>query len=777
MRHLPSSQTKGLFYQDSENHMLIRRIQCVPEGHGCQRCSERKLDCPGLTKAKRTKPRSPVLIGPSPSSTATTSSVTGTPLEAPSSASSELPAPETVFDLQPGYQWRNIWGAVTPEWTQSFPSDRYGSHWMFVPEAISETSTREPYAPDTKSEDSDVLDELQGLEIGLDFLDESEDEDETIYEEEETVGDDDDEKTILPDEEELALVELALKHLRDRASVAEMRKPILISYLKILRPNGSGNVECPFCQWSFNREQLNLESIRSHFRCCGDWAAATPLCSLDYSEQQHEIELREVMDKLQRLWSKRKPLPYRALPCLVCQTLCLADTFDGMNWHDEDNTTDMLDVGVYLACHKREIERLFAKAQARQQEWNSMDNDAREMEKARCSWVLECERSTYRRWPEMPQFNVLRDLNRVFSSRYRQFCQLAAESLSADLTSFIHELREKCPKPKDLRRLGTRIFKQVIQGTSPTTLLETFAFISLSQAMATVMHRRDIHINLDPGTVDYLSWRTCIEDEASRGLYDEILIVWFHPQWKDELHSGESNQSPLSAQEAMKRLVLQLMKAKQTNGAFKFSAFLNLDPFTPKQAHQASTCALQSLWDDDCEPSSSPAHTHPDKEAKDDPGGSGTEALINTAIFIGVWVFMIYISALGVALLYLGNPEQRCYLITGDGEEHVASARNVVLAAEKMKGRILDRLRHHLSLTALDGIVRAVEEVLDGGYVWSVSDLHICLEQAVQNHVEEPGLRSLLYTEIRHLCKEALNWVEPICERHRGGCMFVPVAL
>ncbi|UPK95386.1 hypothetical protein LCI18_006321 [Fusarium solani-melongenae] len=733
MRHLPSSQTKGLFYQDSENHMLIRRIQqCVPEGHGCQRCSERKLDCPGLTKAKRTKPRSPVLTGPSLSSTATTSSVAGTPLEAPSSAPSKLPAPETAFDLQPGYQWRNIWGAVNPEWAQTFPSDRYGSHWMFVPEAISETSTSEQYAPDTESEESDVLDELQGLEIGLDFLDESEDEDETIDEEEETVGDNDDEKAVFRDLEELALAELVLKHLQARESVAEMREPILISYLKMLRPNGSGNVECPFCQWSFNREQLNLDSIRSHFRCCGDWAAATSLCSLDYSEQQHETELREVMDKLQRLWSKRKPPHLVELLQLIYRTPRLLNTFDGMNWHDDDNTTGRLDVSVYLACHKREIERLLAKAQARQQEWNSMDNDAREMEKARCSWVLECERSIFRRWPEMPQFNVLRDLNRIF---------------------------------------------QVIQGTSPTTLLEIFAFISLSQSMATVMRRRDIHINLDPGTVDYLSWRTCIEDEASRGLYDEILIVWFHPQWKDELHSGESNQSPLSAQEAMKRLVIELMKAQQTNGAFKFSAFLMLDPFPQQQAHQESTCALPSLRDDDCDPPSSPANTHPDKEAKDDPGGSGTEALINTVIFIGVWLFMIYVSALGVALLFLSNPEQRCYLITGDGEEHVASTRNVVLVAEKMKDRILDRLRHHLSITTLDGIFKAVKEVLDGGYVWSVSDLHVCLEQAVQNHVEEPGLRSLLYTEIRHLCKEALNWVEPICERHRGGCMFVPVAL
>jgi hypothetical protein len=88
----------------------------------------------------------------------------------------------------------------------------------------------------------------------------------------------------------------------------------------------------------------------------------------------------------------------------------------------------------------------------------------------------------------------------------------------------------------------------------------------------------------------------------------------------------------------MKKLVLQLMQAKQTNGAFKFSAFLRPDPFPQKQAHQESTC---TLLDDNCEPSGSPADTHPNKEENDDPGGSGTEALIDTAIFAGVWLFMI----------------------------------------------------------------------------------------------------------------------------------------
>ncbi|RSL72943.1 hypothetical protein CEP53_000943 [Fusarium sp. AF-6] len=708
-----------------------------------------------------------MLADPSPSSTAITPPVAGTPLEPPPSASNELSVPGTAFYLQPGYQWRNIWGAVTPEWTQCFPSDRHRSPWMFIPEVISETSACQPYTLETESEESDALDELQGLEIGLGFLDESEDEDESIDDEESS---DDDEKATSPADDEWVTSRrriLDIISLGQRDWAETMAKLVLMCYLKIIRLKGPDNLECPCCQWNFNSE-FDVYDICTHFRCCGDLMAAIRLSCLINNTEQHPDTMTQflidnlqsfkwVTDNLQLFIKSQKMIensqeelpdwdellqtavhdlalsvvtaPARAAvtPSTICDALldALKERFQR-----DENTRHILDVGVHLARHKREIEQLFAKAQARQQEWDSMDDGAREMEKARINWVLECESSIYGRLPKVPQFNVLRDLNMVVRSRYQQFCQPAAGSPSPALTSFILELQERCPKPKDLRRLGTRIFKQVIQGTSPTTLLEIFAFISLSQAMTTVMRRRDVQMDLDPRTIDYLSWRTCIEDEASRGLYDEILIAWFYPQWKDELHSGESNQSPLLVQEAMKRLVLQLMNAKQTNGAFRFSAFLRLGPFPPKQTPQGSICTSR---DDDCEPPGSPIDTSPDEEEKNDLGRSGTEELVNTVIFIGVWLFMIYIAALGVALLYLGNPEQRCHLIARDGEEHVASAHNVVLTAEKMKDKILDRLRQHPSITALDGIVKAVEEVLDGGYIWSVSDLHIYLEKAVQS--------------------------------------------
>lgn len=90
------------------------------------------------------------------------------------------------------------------------------------------------------------------------------------------------------------------------------------------------------------------------------------------------------------------------------------------------------------------------------------------------------------------------------------------------------------------------------------------------------------------------------------------------------------------------------------------------------------------------------------------------------------------IAALGVALLYLSNPRERCYILSANREEHVASVYDVVLVAEKLKDMILDRLHQDPSISALDDIVMAAEEALSSGYIWSVSDFHLHLEQAVQ---------------------------------------------
>lgn len=339
-----------------------------------------------------------------------------------------------------------------------------------------------------------------------------------------------------------------------------------IRYLTYLTPTKSGSVECPSCHWSFDSE-LQLDDISSHFQACD-------LEKLDMTGEVAQNEPQEAVDRLRRrclaIQARREQLRIATqarLPSVdgfldqmrpFCdgRLACIGPgcrydqpfdaSWDHLKSHYEDchahrllqdeDIRDLLDVDSHLSCYKDDIEKLFARAQACREEWASMGHFARFIRNERCTQSLKCDNSVYRRLLEMPQFGVLKDVDKVFRSRYRKFRRLAAKSSLPGLPSFTKELGRKYPNPKDLRRLGTGTFKQVLRGSSPSTLLEIFAFISLSQAMATVMGRRGVRVDLDPGTIDYLAWRDCIKDDLDRSQYDHILMMWFHPRWKEELH-------------------------------------------------------------------------------------------------------------------------------------------------------------------------------------------------------------------------------------------------
>jgi hypothetical protein len=360
---------------------------------------------------------------------------------------------------------------------------------------------------------------------------------------------------------------------------APCEPPNFIKYLKKLRLTQRGTLECPPCRWSCDGE-FCPSRIQHHFRYChvgnisyADKENLKPRVGKALGHLMGDPESRKIVEALRArcsdIQANRQQLRNAAqkprLPSVIVfltqlrpfcngQLTCIGPKCKGTHFFDaswddlkshyesyhagyilqNEDVRGELDVQSHLARHERSIGRLFIKARARHEEWVSMDNYAKESVKVRCTWLLEYECSAYRRLPKMPQLGVLRDLNNVLRSHYRRFNRLAAESLSVDLTSFAEDLKEKYPKPKELRRLGTRIFKQVIQGTPPTTLMEIFAFISLSQAMATVMRRRGIQVASDPGTIDYLAWRTCLDDKTDQDLYDKILVTWFHPKWWQE---------------------------------------------------------------------------------------------------------------------------------------------------------------------------------------------------------------------------------------------------
>lgn len=364
-----------------------------------------------------------------------------------------------------------------------------------------------------------------------------------------------------------------------------------IAFLKRLRPSECGRVECPPCRMNYDGE-LDLHTISDHFRYChvgnismadkGDlkprvWAAINHLMR-DSEGRQIIMTLRDRCSDISKEYLERKSAlaqtgTYKPnLPSVIIflsqqrvscdgQLVCIGPkckglerfeaSWDALKLHYEsihaehllkdDQVRYQLDVNSHLAGHNRSINRLLEKAQNRYNTWSLMDDDAKEAERASDAWHIENEASIYRRLPGMSQFGVLRDLKKMFRSRHRKFFRLVAESSSREISSFAEKLRAECPSPADLRRLGTQTFRRVVGGITPTTLLETFAFITLSEAMTTVMRRRGVQVTFDPHIVDYFAWRTSIKDEAEHVTYDQLLMAWFHPRWQ-----SEHGMSPLS---------------------------------------------------------------------------------------------------------------------------------------------------------------------------------------------------------------------------------------
>lgn len=154
--------------------MLIGHVQqCVPRGHGCCRCFQKGLHCPGLTKAKRTKSSSPLSVEHSLSSTDAAPSVIATPVEVPASVSSELSKPDIILDMQEGHEGHKALAEdFHPERMANFEPDRPESPWNpFCERNLGPPLPRCWWVQEPSSEESDALDEIRGLEIGFNYLD------------------------------------------------------------------------------------------------------------------------------------------------------------------------------------------------------------------------------------------------------------------------------------------------------------------------------------------------------------------------------------------------------------------------------------------------------------------------------------------------------------------------------------------------------------------------------------------------------------------------------
>ncbi|KAH8771288.1 hypothetical protein BGZ57DRAFT_435316 [Hyaloscypha finlandica] len=132
--------------------------------------------------------------------------------------------------------------------------------------------------------------------------------------------------------------------------------------------------------------------------------------------------------------------------------------------------------------------------------------------------------------PRESQWATIRSLRKASMLHYNQFAKLTADSTNPD----IRKLRKSCVTAKKLLEMGILTFRQVLHGQTPTTLVDIFAFASLSYVISKTLHAKG-HIDESDILSGILDWRAAIVDDRERPTFDEIAKqLW--PEAKEIMH-------------------------------------------------------------------------------------------------------------------------------------------------------------------------------------------------------------------------------------------------
>lgn len=132
--------------------------------------------------------------------------------------------------------------------------------------------------------------------------------------------------------------------------------------------------------------------------------------------------------------------------------------------------------------------------------------------------------------PRASQWATIRSLRKASMLHYNQFAKLTAESTNAD----IRKLRKSYVTAKKLLEMGILTFRQVLHGENPTTLVDIFAFASLSYVISKTLYARG-HIDQSDILSGILDWRAAIADQRESSTFDEIAKqLW--PEAKEIMH-------------------------------------------------------------------------------------------------------------------------------------------------------------------------------------------------------------------------------------------------
>jgi hypothetical protein len=148
-----------------------------------------------------------------------------------------------------------------------------------------------------------------------------------------------------------------------------------------------------------------------------------------------------------------------------------------------------------------------------------------------------------RQTPHKSQWATLRSLRKASMYHYNEFHKVTVDSTSAE----VRKLRKSYVAAKNMLEMGILTFRDVLRGQTPTTLVDIFAFASLSYVISKTLHSNG-HIDESDILSGILDWRAAICDEKEKSAFDEIAKrLW--PEAKEIMHFFplEKAASPESA--------------------------------------------------------------------------------------------------------------------------------------------------------------------------------------------------------------------------------------
>lgn len=288
-----------------------------------------------------------------------------------------------------------------------------------------------------------------------------------------------------------------------------------------------------------------------------------------------------------------------------CKLQCFEASWEALVDHHNDNhaahESDQLDYYKIKLCLPRQYEATnhrLQQAAMSQKTWDSwtikeqhtqlaLDMQRFKLKASGCDKVISQTR----------QFQDLRMLKKAFRIRYADFLRISDSS--PELFGFAAMLRSAYRSSRGLHRLGFGVFRKVLAGTAPTTVLEVFAFELLSGAMTNVMRnvwKKDIPNQ--PRDIDYLIWRSAIEDDGGKALFDDLMNKWF-PNF--QVPPNATSTLGHLPHEAMRDYILNIVLSSKSTDLPNFSAFSSFEITTQIYGTRAGACRMDrgsfdSLW-------------------------------------------------------------------------------------------------------------------------------------------------------------------------------------